>query len=41
MLALQTLPASTLLVLDKSLIAVIGELNISDDKPAGIHISDM
>lgn len=39
--ALQTLPASTLLVLDKSLIAVIGELNISDDKLAGIHISDM
>ena len=39
--ALQTLPESTLRVLDKSLIEVIGELGISDDKLAGIHIADM
>lgn len=39
--ALQTLTESTLLVLDKSLIAVIGGLHISDDKLAGMHISDM
>lgn len=39
--ALQTLPESTLLDLDKSLIAVIGELHISNDKLAGTHIADM
>jgi DNA-binding MarR family transcriptional regulator len=40
-LALQTLPESSLLVLDKSLIEVIEELHISDDKLAGMHIADM
>lgn len=39
--ALQTLPESTLFDLDKSLIAVIGELHISNDKLAGTHIADM
>jgi DNA-binding MarR family transcriptional regulator len=39
--ALQTLPDSTLRALDKSLIAVIEELHINNDKLAGIHISDM
>ena len=39
--ALQTLPESILLDLDKSLIAVIGELHISNDKLAGTHIADM
>jgi DNA-binding MarR family transcriptional regulator len=40
-LALQTLPESSLLVLNKSLIEVIEELHISDDKLAGMHIADM
>lgn len=39
--ALQILPESSLRVLDKSLIEVIGELGVSDDKLAGIHIADM
>jgi DNA-binding MarR family transcriptional regulator len=39
--ALQTLPDSTLRALDKSLIAVIEELHINNEKLAGIHISDM
>jgi DNA-binding MarR family transcriptional regulator len=39
--ALQALPESALLALDDSLIAVIGQLRIRDDKLADRHLSDL
>jgi len=39
--ALQALPEAALLALDNSLIEVIGQLRISDDKLAGKPLSDM